>query len=154
MIAGTFDTVQSQIVQTPNVRAALAYLCKWPSELTQDGRHLVLGETVFAIIQAYDTQLCGDTVEIEGHRKYIDIYFMLEGSERVGWAPVNRLSDLPAYDPRKDVWTKTVNASILSYLTLERGDAAVLYPDDAHGAQFAVGVPAPVRKVVMKVAFE
>jgi YhcH/YjgK/YiaL family protein len=154
VIVGTLDTVRSQIAQTPNIQAALAYLRKLDPESVQDGRYPVLGEAVFAIIQSYQTQSLADAVEIEGHRKYIDIYRMLAGRERVGWTPLSKLAGLPDYDSQKDVWTKTVDASALSYLTLEPGDAAVLYPEDAHGAQFAVNAPASARKVVMKVAVD
>jgi biofilm protein TabA len=154
MIVGTLETVQSQIAQTPNIQAALAYLRNFDPGTVEDGRYTVSKDTVFAIIESYDTESCGETVQIEGHRKFIDIYWLLSGSERVGWMPVNRLSATPAYDAQKDAWTEVVSASDLSYVTLERGDAAVLFPEDVHMAQMAVNSPMPARKVIMKVAVD
>jgi YhcH/YjgK/YiaL family protein len=154
MIVGTLETVQSQIAQTPNIQAALAYLHQFDPGRVEDGRYTVLGSAVFAIVQSYDTVPCDDTIEIEGHRNYIDIYWMVSGNEQVGWVPLNRLSDLPAYDDQKDAWAKVVKASVLSYVTLERGDAAVLFPEDAHAAQMAVDDAMPARKVIMKVAID
>ena len=107
---------------------------------------------VFAILQSYLTENPSETIEVEGHRKFIDIYLMLEGSEQVGWVSTDHLDNLPEYDSEKDVWKKPVEKSQLSFVTLHEGDAAVLFPEDAHAAQFTSNKPGHARKVVMKVA--
>ena len=152
MIVGTLDSIQTQIVQRPSIMAALAYLQELDLETIQDGRYEVQDDRIFSIIQSYLTEMTADSVEVEGHRKYIDVYWMLAGSDQFGWIPTNKLEDLPKYDADKDVWKKVVKAPMLSYITLTQDDVAVLFPEDAHVAQLAVKEPATARKVILKVA--
>jgi YhcH/YjgK/YiaL family protein len=152
MIVGSLASVSRQIRQTPNIREALAYLQQIAPSSIEDGRYTIVDTKVIAIFQSCLTEELSPAVEVEGHRKYIDIYLMLAGSEQVGWVSIEHLDDLPAFNEEGDFWKKDVRKERLSFVTLHQGDAAVLFPEDAHAAQFAVGAPAPARKVVMKVA--
>lgn len=152
MIVGSLENVSIQVHQHANIRAALAYLQQLDPSKIEDGRYPVLDSDVFAILQSYLTENPSETIEVEGHRKFIDIYLMLEGSEQVGWVSTDHLDNLPEYDSEKDVWKKPVEKSQLSFVTLHEGDAAVLFPEDAHAAQFTSNKPGHARKVVMKVA--
>lgn len=152
MIVGSLENVCIQVHQHANIRAALAYLKDIDPTQIEDGRHVVKDPEIFAIFQSYITEQPSESIEVEGHRKFIDIYLMLEGSEQVGWVSIDRLGDLPEYDSEGDVWKKPIEKTRLSFVTLHEGDAAVLFPEDAHAAQFMIDQPGHTRKVVMKVA--
>ncbi len=152
MIVGSLENVCIQVHQHANIRAALAYLQHMDPAKIEDGRYPVVDPDIFAIFQSYMTENPSGTIEVEGHRKFIDIYLMLEGSEKVVWVSTDHLDNLPEYDSEKDVWKKPVETTHLSFVTLHEGDAAVLFPEDAHAAQFMVNKPGHARKVVMKVA--
>ena len=152
MIVGSLENISTQVHQHPNIRAALAYLQDLNPTQIEDGRYPINDPAIFAIFQSYMTENPPEIVEVEGHRKFIDIYLMLEGSEQVGWIPTDRLGDLPEYDSAGDVWKMNVDKAQLSFVALEEGDAGILFPEDAHAAQFAVRSPGHARKVVMKVA--
>lgn len=152
MIVGSLENVSIQVRQHANISAALVYLEQMcPAEI-EDGRHTVAAPDIYAIFQTYKTIQPSETIEVEGHRKFIDIYLMLEGSEQVGWVSTEQLGDLPVYDAVGDVWKKSIEKGQLSFVSLHEGDAAILFPEDAHAAQFILDDTGHARKVVMKVA--
>lgn len=152
MIIGSLKNVSNQVPQHTNIRAALNYLQNLDPTQIVDGRYPIVEPTIFAIFQSYETERLPKVIEVEGHQKFIDIYLMLEGSEQIGWIPIDHLGDLPEYDSQEDIWTKVVDKKQLSFITLHEGDLAVLFPEDAHAAMFIAGFPSLARKVVMKVA--
>ena len=152
MIVGSIESVSKQVHQFPNIRKALSYLKELEPSQIEDDRYSVIDPIIFAIFTTYLTERPLETIDVEGHRKFIDIYLMLEGSEQVGWISIDKLDDLSEYDEKGDVWKKQINKERLSFVTLHKGDAAVLFPEDAHAAQFAKGVPIHARKVIMKIA--
>jgi YhcH/YjgK/YiaL family protein len=107
------------------------------------------GDKVFAMIQHYNSKPKEQGVW-EAHRKYIDIQYVAEGQELMGYANLAHL-EAGDYDAEKDfVWLKGHG----SYVLMKQGTFVILGPQDAHIPQLAVDVPQPVKKVVVKVAVE
>ena len=113
------------------------------------GTFEIAGTQVYAIVQDYDTLLLNQGVW-EAHRRYIDLQYMVSGTERIGYAHVGRMSP-GVYDPARDFLPLAGEGD---FLTFGPGDFMLLFPEDAHMPRIAVGAPAPVRKVVVKVAVE
>jgi biofilm protein TabA len=84
----------------------------------------------------------------EAHRRYIDLQYLVRGTERIGYALVERMRAEP-YDEQKDVMWLSGNGD---FATLTPGLLMMLWPQDAHMPGIAVGSPAPVKKVVVKIA--
>jgi YhcH/YjgK/YiaL family protein len=105
------------------------------------------GTRVYAIVQDYDSLPVTQGVW-EAHRRYIDLQCVISGAERIGYAHIGRLSP-GVYDPTRDFQPLTGDGD---FLTLGPGDFMLLFPQDAHMPRIAVGAPAPVRKVVVKIA--
>jgi YhcH/YjgK/YiaL family protein len=112
-----------------------------------DGRHDLAGDALFVLPQRYHTKPQSDGFW-EAHRRYIDIHFVFEGIERIGYAPLHRLH-LQSYDDERDL-------SILEgdgdFLTLTAGCFMLLWPEDAHMSGLQAGAASPVRKIVFKIA--
>lgn len=102
-------------------------------------------------MQAYETEVAGELVEVEAHRKYIDVQYICAGVEMMGWLPLALATGLSTYNPDKDVTKGDVPAAELTPVQVRAGNAAIFYPEDAHAPKLAVGVPVPVRKIVLKV---
>jgi YhcH/YjgK/YiaL family protein len=107
------------------------------------------GEKVFAMIQHYETKPKEQGVW-EAHRKYIDIQYMAEGQELMGYANLNHLQASDYNDEKDFVLLKGEG----SYMLMRPGTFVILGPQDAHIPQVAVDLPQPVKKVVVKVAVE
>ena len=111
------------------------------------GRHELDGDNVFVIAQRYQSKPLAEG-KWEAHRNYIDVQFVAEGVERIGWAPLGRLNLSEPYQEAKDVAFYQGEGD---FVTVPAGSFVILFPEDAHMPGIAVGTPAPVTKIVVKV---
>ena len=140
--AGAYTGMGSGIAQ------ALAFLASAPLATLAPGRHAITGDRVFALVQDYLTKP-PDAGVWEAHRRYIDVQYVVSGAERLGYAPLDRLTVTQPYDEAKDL---VLLAGEGDRVTATAGTFVVFFPHDAHMPGLALGGPAPVRKVVVKVA--
>lgn len=151
MIVGTLDQIAQQANLTPAMRQALDFIRQAQGQDLADGRVPIDGDRVYALVQSYDSRT-GDMV-FEGHHRYIDFQYVVRGEEALGWAPAERATMIRPYNEERDMWLGTVPAEEITMVHLAAGQLAVLYPTDAHAPQrSATGIPAPVKKIVVKVA--
>ena len=150
MIVTDLEHVEQQVALTPAMQKALAFLRQARSQTLADGRVEIDGNQVFALVQSYDTK--GGEPKFEAHRKYLDIQFVSSGEEIIGWALIDRMVVDSPYDEAKDVCLGRVPPAEVTPVRLSPGQLAVLYPSDAHAPKLAAGAPAPVKKIVVKVA--
>ena len=149
MIATSLEHLPGQIAFTASLQAAIDFLRQACLPLA-DGRVEINGDQVYAVIQSYET-IAGEP-KFEAHRKYLDVQYVVEGEENIGWAFIDRLLvDVP-YDEAKDVCFGRVPQLDTTLVRLSAGQCAVMYPTDAHAPKLAVTVPTPFKKIVVKVA--
>jgi YhcH/YjgK/YiaL family protein len=98
-------------------------------------------------VQEYET-IPPERAAWEAHRQHIDLQCLVCGTERIGYARADRLL-AGAYDPGRDLLPLVGTGD---FLTLGAGEFMILFPQDAHMPRVAVGAPARVRKVVVKIA--
>ncbi len=155
MFIGMIDAAESVYNTYPEaIRKALAYLRSHDFTKMEDGTYPIEGEKIFAKVQRYETRL-HDSCRPETHQKYLDIQYVVEGEEYLGWCPFSPdLSVASPYDERTDV-TFYERLVPESNIVLLPGSFAVLYPDDVHRPCCAVeGETAHVTKVVVKVSVD
>jgi YhcH/YjgK/YiaL family protein len=127
---------------------AFQYLQTTDLEMLNPGRYPIDGDRLFAIVETYETKP-HDQGRWEAHQRYIDIQYVIAGSEKMGYAQVGDLELTHAYDPEKDIaWF----AGDGSMVTVTAGSFVVFFPEDAHMPGLADEEPATVRKVVVKIA--
>jgi YhcH/YjgK/YiaL family protein len=114
-----------------------------------DGRCEIDGDAVYATLMSYESKVpAGPTHEV--HRKYADVQFLLSGQETMHFTPAGRLGPGNGYQEEKDY--ELCDAPVRpSTLTLQAGQFAIFFPGEGHQPGLALGTPAPVRKVVVKV---
>jgi biofilm protein TabA len=115
----------------------------------QDGKYAVDGEKNHYTIQRYTTKPLSEG-KLEAHRKYIDIQFLLEGQELLGYAPLKGLTIAEKYNPQKDIAFFNTPKEITK-VKLEPGLFCILFPDDAHLPCRQLTGPEDVKKVVIKI---
>jgi len=104
---------------------------------------------LFALIQRYVTRPVTES-SWEAHRRYIDLQYLVAGSEQIGYAPLEQLAAGP-YDAGRDLLALHGEGS---WLTLHAGNFMLLFPHDAHRPCVSVAAPAEVFKVVVKIAVD
>ena len=150
MIVTDLMHIERQVLLTPTLVKAIEFLRRPEHASLAEGRVTIDGERVFALPQRYETSLPG-TPRFEYHRKYIDIQYIVEGEEVIGWAPSAQLKITESYDREKDITFGTVPPEVMTAVRLRAGQLAVLYPEDAHAPRLAAGAPSKVFKIVVKV---
>ncbi len=153
MIVSDLKTLREQVVLTPNLATAIDWLIEHGNDALPLERQIVDGDKVYVEVQAYDT-VEGDEWKFEGHRTYLDIQYVVEGAEIIGWASIDDVEVTTPYVEEHDYWLGRVAPENATAVKLHAGQLALLYPEDAHAPRRAAGASAPVRKLVVKVAID
>lgn len=85
--------------------------------------------------------------ELEAHRNYLDIQYIVKGQEVVGWAPVETLTLSGEFNTAKD---KGMYAGLNDTMLIREGYCYVVYPEDAHAPGKHIDVPGEFVKLVVK----
>jgi YhcH/YjgK/YiaL family protein len=125
---------------------ALEFLRHTDLASLEPGRHELDGDRIYALVSEYVSKR-PDYDRWEAHRRYIDLQCLASGTERIGYAPADRL-DPGTYDDARDMLRLSGPGE---FLTLRPGDFMLLWPGDAHMPGVAVDEPSPVKKVVVKI---
>ncbi|NWK55168.1 YhcH/YjgK/YiaL family protein [Verrucomicrobiaceae bacterium N1E253] len=152
MIISTLTEADAQTTGSAAMKTALDFLkANFNGEITE-GRFEVDDGELFGYSQVYQTELPGENVVYEVHRRYIDVQYIISGSETMRWLPLDELSETQPYDVEGDYLLGIAGGSHYSEISFREGQIMVMYPGDAHAACLASpeGVQ-EVRKLVVKV---
>jgi YhcH/YjgK/YiaL family protein len=152
MIVGDVSAISAQAALNSRIEQGLNFLSTARLAEQLDGRIEIAGGQVFAILSSYHTRSMTKTIEVEGHRRYLDLQYITQGEETIGWAPDSAVPTPSPYDHEQDAWSGYLPAEQLSWVHLTSGMGMLLYPYDGHAPQYTPGKPTPVRKVVVKIA--
>ena len=126
---------------------ALDYLAKSELAMIEPGRYELDGDHLYVLVQRYETKPREAGIW-EAHRRYVDVQYVAEGAESMGYAYLGCLKVTQEYAPDKDC---VLLAGQGDFVTVRAGTFVVFFPEDAHMPGIACSVPAPVLKVVVKV---
>jgi biofilm protein TabA len=131
---------------------AFAFLKNNDLNALEPKRHDIDGNNLYAIKSEYLTKNAEDT-RFEAHKNYIDIQYVISGSEQISAAPVSMLdSVLVAYDTAKDCELMTVKKCDNLIATPDK--FFVYFPSDLHRPGVKIDENAPVKKIVVKVKID
>ena len=86
--------------------------------------------------------------QLEAHRQFLDIQYILEGGETVGWAPVDTLTPADEFNTEKDAGMYTGHCD---YLFIQPGYCYVVFPEDAHLPMLQGDGDGTVLKAIVKI---
>jgi biofilm protein TabA len=147
MIFDDIDSIELYYYLGRPLKVAADFIRRKDYSFQNKQKCLLGSEGMFALLQEYNPSVKEDR-SIEAHRKYIDIQFMIEGIEYLGYANKNTLQN-SGYDEEHDTEKLT---GAMTFLPFHEGDFAVFFPQDAHmpGVKGS-GSTKMVKKVVVKV---
>lgn len=152
-VLGLLSEVLECCVGDDVVVAGLRYLAGLgePPLATQPGAEAVrveVEEGVFALHQSYVTKPASQG-RYEAHRRFIDLQYIVSGTELIRVAPFVEGMVTDRYDSETDLEFFRLGQG--SDFLMKPGMVAVLYPEDLHAPCLAHEEPALVQKVVVKV---
>lgn len=145
-----FDHLSHQALSRnahPRLAPAFDYLLNF-DPATPVGKYPIAGDTIFALVQEYQTAPAEEK-SFESHRRFLDVQYLVEGAEVIYHSPLDLLKVTTEYQEDDDYALYTGPRD--QALILRPGYWAVFFPQDAHIPCCAHGAPARARKVVIKV---
>lgn len=108
-----------------------------------------LNSRVKAIISEYETKEEND-YGFEAHKRFIDIQYVLHGSERVCCLPTEKLNETIPYSEDNDAafYSATIQPQ---EMIIGEGFFSIFFPQDGHMPCLCMDEPKKVKKVVVKV---
>ncbi|BCR06890.1 DUF386 domain-containing protein [Desulfuromonas versatilis] len=147
MVIDSLDNAARYAGLGQGIARALEYLAATDLAAAADGRYEIDGERIFAMIQSYPTKP-PEQGFWEAHRRYVDVQYVVSGTERFGYANLAGLQAKP-YDEQRDL---VVLEGTGDFFEVGAGSFVILFPQDAHMPGLQAGAAQQVKKVVVKVA--
>lgn len=147
MICDQLKNCKTYETMHPSFQKAFDYLRNLTPDNLPDGRVELDGDRVFAFSSCYET-LPADQRKMEAHKDYLDIQYVVSGTEAMGYAPVDGLEISEPYTPDVMFFNTAEDVAI----PVSAGSFMIFYPQDAHRPGCTWKTPSQVKKVVVKVA--
>lgn len=152
MLHGPVPLVSHAPCPAERLAAALEFLARPDLAELPLGRQDIMGDEVFANVQAYDT-VPADEKDYEAHRAYLDIQYLISGGEKILVAPLGDCEAVGEFDGGNDfgLYKGPAHPTVV---VMAPGDLCLLTPEEAHKPGCALDGPTPVSKIVVKVAVD
>jgi biofilm protein TabA len=126
---------------------AFVYLKETNLQALANGRHVIDGDNIYAIVTEAPTKDY-DKTAFEAHRKYIDLQYVITGEENMGKAPLGSVTVSRAFNDNADIGYYTGEGQIL---TVPQNTFMLFFPTDAHRPNITPGGNKSVKKIVIKI---
>ncbi|MBE5821159.1 MAG: DUF386 domain-containing protein [Clostridiales bacterium] len=129
---------------------AFEFIKKATKENLPVGKYEIDGDNLYGLVQEYTTKL-EEEGKFEGHRKYIDIQYIISGIEIIETVNISKAIANTEYNEIKDIEFYENNEKGCRHI-LEAEEYAILYPEDIHKPGMSINnKQTNVKKIVVKV---
>ena len=120
---------------------------------TPDGRYEITDQ-IYANIESYLRKSPLEAT-LESHRKYIDLQFVISGTERIVYTNIDGLEPRTKYDHVNDIIFYKNPKTEVGSVYLNGRNFVIFFPQDAHAPQITtLALQNNVKKVVIKIAVQ
>lgn len=133
----------------PAFPKAFAFLSRRDLSELEPGKYEIENDRLFCII--HEGQGLGkNQVKLEAHQKYIDLQYVISGTDEMGWKPVALCTRIEKpYDSEKDI--VLFGDAPEFWIRVGRGSFVLFFPDHAHAALGGTGT---IRRAIVKIAVD
>ena len=146
MILDTLNNAALYHGVNPLFEEAFAFIAKAVAENLPEGRYDLKGTDLYAMVQVYPID--AENPNVEYHNKYIDVQYIVEGCEHMGWADRAGTPE-DKYNPDYDI--AVFPADVTADFDVKAGSYAIFFPSDLHKPKMLSGSSNTVKKIVVKV---
>ena len=107
------------------IKKSFSYIIQTDLKNLAPGKYEIDGENIFALVSKYETKLESEG-KLEAHRKYIDVQYVIESEELMGYAPLGGQKVLEPYKEENDIVFFTGDKS---FTKVSEGMFAIFFPD-------------------------
>ncbi len=150
MVLDSIENAARYLSMGDGIATALHYIQNNDFGKVQPGKYQLEGDRLVMMVNEYE---CTNTDEcrLEGHRKYIDLQYWVNGSELMGH---DILGNQPVLEPYNEKTDCAFYSCIASYSRLLPGMFVIYYPSDLHTANSDPLSHERVKKIVFKIQVE
>lgn len=153
MIIDTIDRLGEYAACLPELKKIGKYLETNDISKLPDGKTEIEGNDFYVNVSHGKADPWDDKM-FECHQLYVDVQYVFQGAEIIGWLPEGCLSEAVPYDPDGDIaFLDGPATSSASRLLLSQGTAAVFFPGEAHkpSTRISENSEQVVHKAVFKI---
>jgi YhcH/YjgK/YiaL family protein len=150
MITDSLQHIETYSSVNSGLKLAAQFLETHDCKALAPGKYEIDGERVYALVQHYQTKPKENGLW-EAHRTYLDVQYMAEGSEMLGYVPINQTEVTHPYEEAEDY---ALFAASGDFFTLREGHFALFAPHDVHMPGIRHETGQSVKKIVIKVLIE
>ncbi len=149
MILDSINNAERYMSLGTGIAEAFRYIKNNDLSKVEQGKYEIDSDRLVMIVNEYE---CTNTDEckLEGHRRYIDLQYWLNGSELMGHEILSNQPVLEEYDEQKDV---AFYSCIASFSRLLPGMFTIYYPSDLHTSVSDPLSKSRIKKIVFKIAY-
>jgi len=147
MIVDQIKNAEQYYSISDRLRKGFEYLLNTDFSNMEVGKYEIEGNQLYALVQNYQTRSMEEG-RWEAHKNYIDIQYVFDGNEKMGYAVLDDMEEIQAYNPEKDIYFFKGNGDFVS---VSKNMFAVFFPQDVHMPCMTKDTQQNVRKVVVKV---
>lgn len=147
MILDRLENAEKYFNMHPDFEKAFTFLRQNNLAELPDDRYDIDGDRVFCMMSKAQGRSRAEA-KLEAHRKYIDIQYVLAGSDDMGWKPTSecKLVETP-YNAENDI--VFFNDTPDSWTQVPAGSFVIFFPEDAHAPLVS---DTEIHKAVVKIA--
>ena len=130
MVFDTLENCKFYYGINKNMEKAFDFIKKAVNENYAAGKYEIDGKDIFASVQEYETASFEEK-KFEGHRKYLDIQFIVSGTENMKSAFVDDVKTKIEYNDEKDVEFFEDTQKCADF-DVNKNQYAIFLPSDIH----------------------
>ena len=134
----------------PGLKTALQYLQENDLSNLPAGKLEVKGEKLFLLVEEYETKL-EEQALFESHNKHIDIQYMVQGEERMGYTHIEHMKVVKEEHKEKDIIYYEGKGEKVDFFLVQEGYFTIFFPQDTHAPGIIVEESKRIKKVIVKV---
>ena len=149
MILANIKDAERYYHLNPNFKDAFQFLKSLSEDSPEGGFEFDGFRGHVVALTTCDTTPDGNPKNAEAHRKYLDIHYVISGTEAIGYAAADSLPTVTEYFADEDY---QLFSGKMQKVFLREGDFCIVFPEDAHTPGMRASGDEHLKKAVVKIA--
>lgn len=149
MIYGEIKDIKTYKGLSKNLDKAIDYISEEKYKDNNFGKNEVEGDIIYFNCPEKAMTRDRNGLELEYHKRYIDIHIVLEGEESIGYSALNSVIETKKFDIENDY--ALMKGDIQTEFYLDKEKFLIIFPYEPHIALLKVGNEKEIKKVIFKV---
>lgn len=149
MIYGEIKDIMTYKGLSANLDRAIDYIYQGKYKNNNFGKNEIEGDTIYFNCPEKAITRDKNGLELEYHKRYIDIHIVLEGEESIGYSAFDSIVETKEFDMENDY--ALMKGDIQTEFYLDKEKFLIIFPYEPHIALLRVGHEKEIKKVIFKV---